>query len=121
MKLVFITKDPTIIETAKVAFRLDEELFFYEDWQLALDHCKNAELLFVDLEATLEEPHKIAGYERFAMEKMRHPIAKSVKVVLIAPEPEYTLDFMAGWPDFVFAHFRKPVHEKIFRRVVTYT
>jgi hypothetical protein len=86
----------------------------------ALDACEGADLLFVDLLATLEEPHKIAGYEKFAELKMGHPAAKDVPVVLIAPPDDYELDFMAGWPDFVFAHIRRPVTEKIFRRASTW-
>ena len=54
------------------------------------------------------------------MSKMRHPKAKDVKVVLISPPEEYELDFMAGWPDFVFLHYRRPVDYKIFRRASTW-
>lgn len=77
-------------------------------------------MMFVDLVATLNEPHKIAGYEQFAMAKMMHPSASKIPLVLIAPEEEYELDFMAGWPDFVYGHVRRPVNYKIFRRASTW-
>jgi hypothetical protein len=120
MKLVIITRDEDVPKVAREAFRLDEELHFFEDWQEALGACEGADLMIVDLVATLREPHKIAGYEEFAYGKMGHEIAKSVPLVLLSPPVEYELDFMSGWPDFVFAQLRKPVNEKLFRRVVTY-
>ncbi|MBL8088208.1 MAG: hypothetical protein JNM85_09095 [Chthonomonas sp.] len=120
MKLVFITDDNEVIKTTKDAYRLGEEVVIHADWHAGLDACDGADMIFVDLVTTLADPHKIAGYEQFAAAKMAHPVASKVPLVLIAPEPEYELDFMAGWPDFVFTHIRKPVNEKIFRRVVTY-
>jgi hypothetical protein len=41
-------------------------------------------------------------------------------LVLIAAPDDYELDFMTGWPDFVFGHLRRPVTEKIFRRASTW-
>lgn len=79
-----------------------------------------ADLMFVDLLATLREPHKIEGYEEFAMGKMAHETARDVPLVLISPPDDYELDFMAGWPNFVFAHVRRPVTYKIFRRASTW-
>lgn len=121
VKLVFITKDKEVVEIAKKAFPSGmESLHFFEDWRPGLEACEGAEMVFVDLVATLDEPHKIAGYEKFAHGKMSHEIAKSVPLVLLSPPPDYDLDFMTGWPDFVFAQLRMPVTEKVFRRVVTY-
>jgi hypothetical protein len=120
VKLIIITKDPEVVETAKKAFRLDEDVHFFESWHEALENCAGASLMFVDLVATLMEPNRIAGYEKFAHAKMGHPVASKVPLVLIAPPADYELDFMAGWPDFVFSHIRKPITDKIFRRVVTY-
>lgn len=77
-------------------------------------------MLFVDLLATLLEPHKIAGYEAFAYAKMEHALAKDVPLVLISPPDDYELDFMAGWPNFVFGHVRRPVDYRIFRRASTW-
>lgn len=120
MKFVLITDDKEMAKTAKKGFQSDDKTLVYARWSDALDACKGADLLFVDLLSTLEEPHKIAGYENFGMAKMAHPVAKDVPVVLIAPPAGYELDFMAGWPDFVFAHLTRPVTEKIFRRASTW-
>lgn len=120
MKFVLITDDGDMVATAQKGFQGSDETLSFADWNEALDSCEGADLLFVDLLATLEEPHKIAGYEAFALAKMDHPIAQSVPVVLIAPPVDYELDFMAGWPDFVFAHLRRPVEEKLFRRASTW-
>lgn len=51
---------------------------------------------------------------------MSHPVAAGIPLVLVAPPDGYELDFMAGWPDFVFAHIRRPVTAKIFRRASTW-
>ncbi len=120
MKFVLITDDRGMATTAKKGFQPDDETLVFARWKKALDACEGADLLFVDLVATLEEPHKIAGYEAFGAAKMAHAGAKDVPVVLIAPPADYLLDFMAGWPDFVFAHLRRPVTEKIFRRASTW-
>ncbi|MEZ0326114.1 MAG: hypothetical protein ACAH95_09420 [Fimbriimonas sp.] len=120
MKFVLITKDPEVQEAAKEGFHPSDECVVFEDWMEALDSCEGADLMFVDLLATLNEPHKISGYEHFAMAKMSHPIAKSVPLVLIAAPDDYELDFMAGWPDFVYGHVKRPITYKIFRRASTW-
>lgn len=120
MKFVLLTDDPELVDAAKAGFHPSDSFVAFPNAAEALEACKNADLLFVDLLATLDEPHKIAGYEKFAEQKMEHPTAKDVPVVLIAPPDGYELDFMAGWPDFVFAHIRRPVSEKIFRRASTW-
>lgn len=120
MKFVLITDDKEVAAIARKGFQSDDETLVFAKWSDALDACGGADLLFVDLISTLEEPHKIAGYEAFGMAKMDHPVAKAVPVVLIAPPEDYELDFMAGWPDFVFAHLTRPVTEKIFRRASTW-
>jgi hypothetical protein len=120
MKFVLITEDKEVITAAQGAFPPGDQLNIYADWREALDDCEGADLLFVDLLATLDEPHKIAGYEAFAEAKMTHPVAHATPLVLIAAPEDYELDFMAGWPDFVFAHVRRPVTDKIFRRASTW-
>lgn len=120
MYFVLLTKDPVLVEAAKEGFHPSDTFATFEDWSEALESCHEADLIFVDLLATLDEPHKIAGYERFAQAKMGHDGAKDVPLVLIAPEDDYELDFMAGWPNFVFAHVRRPVNAKIFRRASTW-
>lgn len=120
MKFVLLTEDAELVEAAAAGFHPSDNFVTHSDIAQALEACAGADLLFVDLLATLEEPHKIAGYEKFAETKMDHEKAKGVPVVLIAAPEEYELDFMAGWPDFVFAHIRRPVTEKIFRRASTW-
>lgn len=120
MKFVLVTRDPELIKAAQSAFPQPGELSVREDWAHALEDCRGADLLFVDLVATLKDPHRIAGYESFAAAKMVHHAAAATPLVLIAPPEDYELDFMAGWPDFVFAHIRRPVTDKVFRRASTW-
>ncbi|MBS1709274.1 MAG: hypothetical protein JSS65_11230 [Armatimonadetes bacterium] len=120
MKFVLVTKDPEVVSATVGAFQSDDELVVTEDWAHALEACHGADLMFVDLIATLEKPHKIAGYEDFAEAKMAHPIASATPLVLISPPEDYELDFMAGFPDFVFASLRRPLSYKIFRRASTW-
>ena len=119
MRFVLITKDAGMAAEARKGFE-PYACDVFEEWPPALDAAEGADLLFVDLLATLAEPHKIAGYERFANAKMTHPAASPVPLVLIAPPEEYELDFMAGWPDFVFGHVRRPVDHRVFRRASTW-
>ena len=122
MKYVLITTNPEI-KAAFLApdafFPTDEKLVFAK-WAEALEACEGADLLFVELVGTLKVPHEIAGYEEFAIAKMDHPVAQKVPVVLLAPPPDYDLDFMAGWPDFLFAQIPHPVSAKLFRRASTW-
>jgi len=105
---------------AKEGFHPSDTFESYKDWQSALDAAADADLMFVDLLATLEEPNKIAGYEKFAQAKMAHAKSSKIPLVLISPPDDYELDFMAGWPDFVFANIRRPVTFKHFRRASTW-
>lgn len=120
LRLVLLTRDASIREATKGAFQPEDELIVTSDWAEALDACTGAELLFVDLLATLDTPHRIQGYERFAQAKMEHEVARDVPLVLIGPDPDYELDAMVGWPDFVFAHLPRPVNYKLFRRATTW-
>jgi hypothetical protein len=120
MKFVVITHDPDVADAARQGFHPSDECHVFEDWNRALDMAGDADLLFVDMLATLTEPHRIAGYEDFAMSKMSHPRSQKTPLVLISPPEDYDLDFMAGWPDFVFGHIRRPVDYKIFRRASTW-
>ncbi|HEY0866415.1 MAG TPA: hypothetical protein VGE01_03495 [Fimbriimonas sp.] len=120
MKFVLITKDHELESAAREGFHPSDDCVAFSDWSCALECCEDADLLFVDLVATLTEPHKIAGYEAFAMAKMGHEKAAKTPVVLISPEKGYDLDFMAGWPDFVYLHYQRPVDYKIFRRASTW-
>lgn len=120
MKFILITQDSYLESEARKGFHPDDTVQSFADWAEALDACEGADLLFVDLVATLAEPHKIAGYERFAMAKMGHPIASQVPLVLISPHDDYELDFMTGWPGFVFGHVQRPISFKVFRRASTW-
>ena len=120
MKFVLITKDTEMEKEAREGFHPTDTFASYSDWEDGLGACGDADLLFLDLLATLDEPHKIAGYEKFAQGKMNHATASKVPLVLISPPDEYELDFMAGWPDFVFANIRRPVTFKHFRRASTW-
>jgi hypothetical protein len=120
VKFVLITKEKKVADEARKGFHPEDKLEVFADWRDALDACKGADLLFVDMIATLEKPHKIAGYEAFGAAKMAHKQAKTVPVVLISPEEGYELDFFVGWPNFVFANVRRPVNFKIFRRASTW-
>lgn len=120
MKFVLLTQDKEMVDCAREGFHPSDEFEAFHEAAKALDACNGADLVFVDLLATLEEPHRIAGYEKFASMKMEHPLAKEIPLVLISPPDDYELDFMAGFPDFVFAHIRRPVTAKIFRRASTW-
>jgi hypothetical protein len=120
MKFILITKDPEVEAAAREGFHPSDECLVFGDWIEALDAAEGTDIMFLDLLATLTEEHKIAGYERFAMSKMTHPGARHIPLVLIAPPKDYELDFMAGWPDFVFGHVQRPVNYKIFRRASTW-
>jgi len=120
VRFVLFTDDLELADAARAGIPTSDELVVCSSWVNALDECQGADLMFVDMLATLEEPHRIGGYERFAAAKMDHPKAQAVPLVLIAPPADYSLDFMAGWPNFVFAHIRRPVNEKIFRRASTW-
>jgi hypothetical protein len=120
MKFLVITKDHEVEEAARKGFHPSDEMVSFSEWSEALDACQGVDMIFVDLLATLREPHKIAGYEEFAMAKMSHAVAKDIPLVLVAAPDDYELDFMTGWPNFVFGHVRRPVTEKIFRRASTW-
>ncbi len=120
MKFLVITKDPEVEEAARKGFHPSDEMVSFAEWTDALEQSEGVDMMFVDLLSTLKEPHKIAGYEEFATAKMGHPVAKDVPLVLVAAPDDYELDFMTGWPNFVFGHVRRPVTEKIFRRASTW-
>ena len=115
-----ITQDEEMAAAAREGFHPSDELAIYADWREALDRAKGVDLMLVDMLATLDVPHKVAGYERFAQAKMAHDVAAQIPLVLISPELDYEMDFVLGWPDFVFANVRRPVTYKVFRRASTW-
>lgn len=122
MRYVLLSRDEEIIE----AFRSPESFFPTDDVVVTatsaecLAACPGTDMLFVDLLATLEEPHKIAGYEKFHDMVEADEVARQVPLVLISPPGTYDLDFFVGWPDFVFANMPRPVSPKLFRRASTW-
>ncbi len=122
MRYVLFSTDPEIIE----AFRSPEAFFPTDDLAVAgtreecIAACVEADMLFVDLVATLDEPNKIAGYEAFHEMVIADEVASKVPLVLISPPTSYDIDFMVGWPDFVFANMPRPVSAKLFRRASTW-
>lgn len=121
MRYVLFSSDPEIIEAfqSPEAFLPSDTLFVAKDRQEAVRLGAAADMMFVDLIATLDEPHKIAGYEAFH-DLMVENLVTNVPVVLISPPADYDIDFMVGWPDFVFANMPRPVSSKLFRRASTW-
>lgn len=119
MKYVLLSHDSEVLSAVDGAFQSNDEVVICKTVPEALAACDGAELIFVDLLATLTSPGKIAGYEAFAEAKMGHPIAKGTPLVLIGAPDDYVLDSMVGYPDFVFAHLRRPVTFKTLRRMTT--
>ena len=119
MKYVFLSRDPEVLAAREGAFWPGDEVVTVDTWQQALDACDGAEMVFVDMIATLKEKGKLAGYEEFAEAKMAHSVASKTPLVLIAPPDDYEMEGMVGYPDFVFAHVRRPVTFKTLRRMTT--
>jgi hypothetical protein len=120
VRFIVISSDPHIVGASKEGFHPDDEALFFTDWRKALDKAAGADMMFVDLLDTLKEPHKIEGYEEFALAKMAHPKAATVPLVLINAPDDYDIDSMVGWPDFLFGNIRRPVNSKVIRRMTTY-
>lgn len=120
MKISLITNDPDVVSAALEGFHPSDKTVVYESWQSALDSAKGVDLMFVDMLATLQVPHEIAGYEEFGIAKIEHAVAAKVPTVLISPPPDYKLDFMVGWPEFLVGNIQRPVSAKVFRRASTW-
>lgn len=120
MKIILITKDAELEEIAKNSLAVSDSLSSYSDFNRALDAADGADLMILDMVASLEVPHKVAGYEKFARAKMTHDLARTVPLILISPPPHYELDFMTGWPDFVALNIRAPITPKAFRRALAW-
>ncbi|MCL6624624.1 MAG: hypothetical protein K6T17_08435 [Fimbriimonadales bacterium] len=119
-KVILVTDDRKIVRVAKEAYRDMAQLLLTSDWREALDWCGNADVLIVDLLATLEQPHKIGGYVKFAQAKMSHMKAKGTPLILIAVPEGYKLNGMVGWPHFVRAYLRRPITASMFQRILTW-
>jgi hypothetical protein len=51
---------------------------------------------------------------------MAHPTKAKVPLVLISPEADYAIDYVVGWPGFVYGNVQRPVDYRIFRRASTW-
>jgi hypothetical protein len=120
MKFVLVTRDEDLVAAAKEGFHPSDKLKVCREWRPALDCCQGADMMFVDLIATLDQPNKIAGYVEFANAKMEHPVACGIPLVVISPDPLYELDYFVGWPNFAFANLQRPLTFKHFRRASTW-
>lgn len=122
MRYVLFSKDPEIVGAFRSpeAFLPSDELVVVGTREESIAACHGADMIFVDLAATLDEPHKIAGYEIFHDLMVADAVASKVPVVLISLPHDYEIDFMVGWPDFVFANMPRPVSAKLFRRASTW-
>lgn len=120
MRILLISNDSELNEQAKLAYEKTDELVVVENWRDALEMSKPTDLMIVDIISTLDEPHKISGYESFAEAKMKHKIASKVPLVAIQPPDDYPLDSMIGWEGFLHGLVRRPVTWKIFRRISTW-
>lgn len=114
MKFVLITQSQAMADVAKEAFTRDD-LEIYGDWKEALEASHDADMIFVDLIATLKEPGKIQGYEEFADAKRAHPKASVVPLVLISPPENYKIDFITAWPNFLAMNIQQPVNRQKFK------
>lgn len=109
--VIFVSRDPELVADAKdVCQARDLELWVEPEWEQALSKSVRAELLVVDLLATLTIPHRISGYVRFAEAKMASAAASTPLVLIGVPEG-YRLDGMAGWLGFLQAFVERPVDE----------
>ncbi len=122
MRYVLFSSDLEIISAFKSpeAFFPGEDLVVTKTREETIAACAGADMLFVDLVATLDEPNRIAGYETFHSMIVEDAVANAVPLVLISTPHDYDLDFMVGWPDFVFANMPRPVSPKLFRRASTW-
>ena len=121
MRYVLFSTDPGIVEAfeSPEAFLPSDTLFVAKDRNEAVRLAAAADMMFVDLISTLDEPNKIAGYEAFH-DAMVANLVTNVPIVLISLPHDYDIDFMVGWPDFVFANMPRPVSSKLFRRASTW-
>lgn len=122
MRYVLLSTDSDIIAAFKSpeAFFQTDDLVIASTSEEAVRATPGADMLFVDILATLTEPHRIAGYEVFHDLMLESAGAKDVPLVLISAPTDYEIDFMVGWPDFVFANMPRPVSAKLFRRASTW-
>ena len=118
MRVLVLTQRAEIAEYAKEALGERVDLEIHGNWKDALEIAEGADVMIADLVSLLNEPHKIEGYDAFALAKMSHENAKGVKLILIPAPADYELDSMMGWPDFLFAQFHNPIGTQSFRQAM---
>ncbi len=119
-KVILVTADPEVVSVAKEAYRDGVRLTITPHWNEALEGCGDADVLVVDMLSTLEKPHKIGGYVKFAQAKMSHEKARKTLLVLISVPEGYKLNGMVGWPNFLRAYLRRPLTARMFQRILTW-
>lgn len=120
MKFLLISRDTDVLDAAKEALHPSDVLVCEADWVKALDEAAGVDLIFIDLMATLDEAHKISGYEKFGGAKMSHAVAAEIPTVLISADPDYEIDYAVGWPGFLIGNIARPINYKQFRRAMTW-
>ena len=103
---------PGLVALVFVTRRLRQVVFERQDYHLG----------FLGERATAQclTPLISDGYEIFHDLMVADAVASKVPVVLISLPHDYEIDFMVGWPDFVFANMPRPVSAKLFRRASTW-
>ena len=115
-----MSRDPELIADVLDACKARNiQVTVEANWSRAIDRSSTANLLIVDLLATLAIPHRISGYVAFAEAKMRSTASKTPLVLVGAPDG-YRLDGMAGWPGFLTAFFERPITEEVLDALLDY-
>ena len=110
--VTFITKDLELIERARLGCdRRGYVMNVEADWKNAISQAAQSDLVVVDLIATLDPPHRIAGYVQFA-EALMASKAAEVPLALVGAPDGYRLDGMVGWPGFLSAFVERPVDDE---------
>lgn len=109
--VVLISLDPELIADTRDACKERRlQLHVDSEWLRAIEKSAHADLMIVDLLATLNPPHRISGYVKFAEAKMKSA-AVQTPIVLIGPPVGYRLNGMVGWPGFLTAFVERPIDD----------
>ena len=118
--VILVSRDPELIADVREACKgRNIGITVEANWARAIDRSSTANLLVVDLLATLAIPHRISGYVAFAETKMRSAASRTPLVLIGAPDG-YRLDGMAGWPGFLTAFFDRPISEEVLQALLDY-
>ena len=118
--IILVSHDPELIADCRdVCKERQMQLSIEPEWRRALDRSRTANLMIVDLLATLSPPHRISGYVRFAESKMESAAA-ATPIALIGAPDSYRLDGMVGWPGFLAAFVPRPVDDDCLHYLLDY-